>query len=280
MPNRILHERICVSETVAELSAEEERFFYRLIVQCDDYGRFDGRASVIRARCFALQLDRVSDDDVAGWLARLEEVGLVVTYVVDGRVYLRVTTWERYQQTRAKRSKFPAPEDASQSSASTCDQVPAYVPENREPVNEKREARSELPPSIPPSGGDAPPTPRKRGARNSRVELTNGVHHQESEPSPSEGVTPVTTSDREVLNQALAALRAESDTTAWKANTEALELLVPIGRAPDGGLHLRAPPGRGLNRFRNHVARALLDAGDPAGPLVLIVEGPPGESKG
>jgi hypothetical protein len=109
VPNRILHERICVSETIAQLTADEERFFYRLIVQCDDYGRFDARAAVLRARCFPLQLDRYSDTDVNGYLADLEHAGLVRVYAVDGRAYLQVCTWDRYQQTRAKHSKFPPP---------------------------------------------------------------------------------------------------------------------------------------------------------------------------
>lgn len=174
MPNRILHERICVSETIAELSADEERFFYRLIVQCDDYGRFDGRASVIRARCFPLQLSAVSDEDVVRWLSRLISIGLVVTYMVAERAYLRVATWERYQQTRAKRSKFPDPEDGSPASASTCLQTPEDagighrypVNENRESEIESRESRSDSPPlaSLDPPTGGSPQTPRKRGA--------------------------------------------------------------------------------------------------------------------
>jgi hypothetical protein len=109
MPNRILHERICTSETLAGLEPAEEVFFYRLLVQCDDYGRFDGRPMVIRARCYALQLDRVTDADVAGWLDAIERAGLIRRYAVDGRVYLCVQTWERYQQTRAKHSKYPPP---------------------------------------------------------------------------------------------------------------------------------------------------------------------------
>lgn len=170
MPNRILHERICVSETIAELTAEEERFFYRLMVQCDDYGRFDGRPAVLRARCFALQLDTVTDEDVARWMSRLEQVGLAVTYVVDGRAFLRVTTWKRYQQTRAKRSKFPA-EDGYEDAAAPPDSVCAQTLDEAgighrypDPVNEKREAMSgmrEPGPARERANGATPPPPKK-----------------------------------------------------------------------------------------------------------------------
>lgn len=41
MPNRIIKESICVSESIDSLSWFDEVFFYRLIVNCDDYGRLD-----------------------------------------------------------------------------------------------------------------------------------------------------------------------------------------------------------------------------------------------
>lgn len=88
-------------------------------------------------------------------------------------------------------------------------------------------------------------------------------------------LTPVKPEDLAVWNQAL----ADASSGMLPANAEKLGELVPIGRAPDGGLHLRAPPGRqGMGRYRNHVARALLDAGDAAGPRVTIVEAPLGGS--
>ena len=45
MPNRIIKESICRSEEIDSLSWFEEVLFYRLIVTCDDFGRYDGRAS-------------------------------------------------------------------------------------------------------------------------------------------------------------------------------------------------------------------------------------------
>lgn len=57
MPNRILKESICVSESIDSLSWFEEVLFYRLIVNCDDFGRFDGRTAVIKNRLFPLKDD-------------------------------------------------------------------------------------------------------------------------------------------------------------------------------------------------------------------------------
>ena len=112
MPNRILKESICTSEEIARLSRDAEVLFYRLIVQADDFGRLDARVAIVRARCYPWQLDRVSEEDVAGWLAELVEVGLVAVYQVQQRPYAELVTWRRHQQTRATHSKYPGPEAA------------------------------------------------------------------------------------------------------------------------------------------------------------------------
>lgn len=120
----------------------------------------------------------------------------------------------------------------------------------------------------PPPEGEVPPTPRKRGARSSR-KRGNGVDpdHGETTVAASVDLAPVTEHDLAGWGRARAALASEMNA----ANHEALAELVPVGRAPDGGLHLRAPPGlSGMGRFRNHVARALIDAGDTAGGRCVI----------
>jgi hypothetical protein len=88
----------------------EEIFFYRLIVNCDDYGRMDGRASVLRARCFPLRLGKVSDAMVNGYLKQLVSVSMVQIYVADGKPYVQISAWDKHQQQRAKRSKYPSPD--------------------------------------------------------------------------------------------------------------------------------------------------------------------------
>jgi len=110
MPNRILKETICTSETIEKLSPEVEVFFYRLLVQCDDYGRMDARPAIIRSRCYPLRLDQVSENHIIQWLKALIEAELIQIYTIDNKQYLQVTTWEKHQQVRAKRSKYPGPD--------------------------------------------------------------------------------------------------------------------------------------------------------------------------
>lgn len=115
MPNRILKETICTSETINALTWQLEVLWYRLLVQCDDYGRMDARPAIVRAKCFPLRLDQITDDDVAQALATFQDIGLIHLYTVDGKRYLQVTTWDKHQQVRARRSKFPAPAEGMQS---------------------------------------------------------------------------------------------------------------------------------------------------------------------
>jgi len=107
MPNRILKDSICTSPNIDALSRDAEVFFYRLLVQCDDYGRMDARPAILRAKCYPLQIDKVAQDDVKRWLDELVRARLVVPYSVDGADFLQMRTWERHQQIRAKRSKYP-----------------------------------------------------------------------------------------------------------------------------------------------------------------------------
>ncbi|MCL6479326.1 MAG: hypothetical protein K6T65_13115 [Peptococcaceae bacterium] len=110
MPNRIIKESICTSENLDNLSPEEERFFYRLMVNCDDYGRHDARPQILRAKCFPLKMDHITNEDIESWLYALVREKLIILYRVGDKAYLQFVTWERHQQIRAKKSKYPGPE--------------------------------------------------------------------------------------------------------------------------------------------------------------------------
>ena len=131
MPNRILRESICTSETINQLTDAEESFFYRLLVVCDDFGRMDARPAVLRSRLYPMRIDKVSLDDVAHLLQGFADAGLVAVYYHDGKPYLQIVTWDRYQQRRAKHSKYPT----LQADDSTCAHMQAddstCTPRNR-----------------------------------------------------------------------------------------------------------------------------------------------------
>lgn len=108
MPNRILKETVCSSENLDSLSLEAEVFFYRLLVNCDDYGRADARPAILLAKCFPLRVGKVSVDQVVDWLGEFQTAGLITIYKA-GKEYLQFNTWDSHQQVRSKRSKHPAP---------------------------------------------------------------------------------------------------------------------------------------------------------------------------
>lgn len=111
MGNRILKESICTSDTIDKLSWFDEVLFYRLLVNCDDYGRFDGRTAIIKSRLFPLK-SNITDKSLVESINRLSTVGLVMPYVCDGKPYLQLVTWDRHQRVRAKRGKYPEPDGA------------------------------------------------------------------------------------------------------------------------------------------------------------------------
>lgn len=127
MPNRIIKESICTSDSIAELNWFEEVLFYRLIVNCDDYGRFDGRTAVVKNRLFPLK-DNVTAKAVEAAVNKLVTVGLVTLYFFEGKPYLQLPTWDKHQTVRAKKSKFPSPCDGVKASEIICKQMQADVP--------------------------------------------------------------------------------------------------------------------------------------------------------
>lgn len=121
MPNRILKESICTSDSIDQLSAFEETVFYRLIVNCDDFGRFDGRPKIIASKLFPLKDIRTNQIESA--LRALTLAELVILYEVDGKPFLQMKTWDRHQQIRAKKSKYPAPDDGMIKHNINCNQM-------------------------------------------------------------------------------------------------------------------------------------------------------------
>ena len=108
MPNRIIKESICTSDEIDSLTPEQEVFFYRLMVNCDDFGLFDARPKIVASKCYPLK--SIDIKQIQLMLDALQAIGLVRVYEVDGRPYLSLVKWSEHQQIRAKRSKYPTPE--------------------------------------------------------------------------------------------------------------------------------------------------------------------------
>jgi len=123
MPNRIIKESICVSEQIDELKPFEEIFFYRLLVNCDDYGCMDARERILLSSLFPLKNLHLSDITKA--LRRLSEVGLIRLYAVDGKPYLKVVKWGEHQRLRVSKHKYPEPENDVAASCGNSRQVAA-----------------------------------------------------------------------------------------------------------------------------------------------------------
>ena len=149
MPNRILKDSICDSETINSLKKwQYEVMFYRLLTKCDDYGRFDGRPKIIKSALFPLK-DDLTLKEVCDGLQALANAGLVVLYESEGRPFLYLPTWDKHQTIRAKRSKYPAPDDSLQASAIICKQMQADAsicsrnPIQSNPIQSESESESE-----------------------------------------------------------------------------------------------------------------------------------------
>ena len=146
MPSRILKESICTSENLATISAEAEVLFYRLIVKADDFGLYYGSPKILASLLFPLNVP--TEKKVSSWLAELVNGGLVATYrAEDGRQYLKLLSWDKHQNRRATKPKYPLPQEfdntcsqgVSSDNSDTCAQMQADSSVNvNENVNEER----------------------------------------------------------------------------------------------------------------------------------------------
>lgn len=109
MPSRIIKETIIISESLTAISAEAERFFWRLVVKADDFGLYYGDSRILASLCFPQKPP--SEQKIRSWLNELVREDMVGTYTApeDGKKYLKLLNWGKCQQTRAKSSKYPEP---------------------------------------------------------------------------------------------------------------------------------------------------------------------------
>lgn len=113
MPNRIIRESCRSSPTLAQLSPEAERLFWRLTTVADDHGRFEADPMVVMADCFKAMLHKVTVGKVARWIAELRAAGLVSIYRVGEKTLGEFASWSKHQRMRKDRGSKYAPPTAA-----------------------------------------------------------------------------------------------------------------------------------------------------------------------
>jgi hypothetical protein len=278
MPNRILYEKVCVSASLARLGAEEERLFYRLLVVCDDFGRFDARPAVLLGRCFPLMLDRVAEEDVAYWLGGLEAAGLVVLYAVEDRPYLQVVTWGSYQRLRAKRSKFPAPNGEHPTASADIRGHPHAIDSNSEhPRTSAAKCARARADSYSYSNAFNENRMREAGAAAAAPEAPARARASGEPADDDSGRSLSDAMDPATIDAAVSAWGAASDRLRGEMHARNyaayIATCVPLGIAADGALLLSTANPLLLEqaaRFRQQMLRALADIPDAPRDVRLV----------
>jgi hypothetical protein len=137
MPNRILRDWTD-SDRVNSLTAEAERFFTRLIMKVDDFGRYSADGRRLKAFLFPLK-DSLRETDCSRWLAECEKAGLIRFYDAAGKRYLEIANFR--QRLRIMKEAHPKPPDAD--AAPPDGAVPVMRPSDDGHVPDRRPLRNE-----------------------------------------------------------------------------------------------------------------------------------------
>jgi hypothetical protein len=107
---RMLHDRICESEKIDKLSAEEERLYTRLLTHLDDYGNYPADPQSIRTACFPRK-KKWNNRAIQFWLDRLVAVGLASYYEVQGERFVHFERFEHFQTLKHFNARYPRHSD-------------------------------------------------------------------------------------------------------------------------------------------------------------------------
>ena len=109
MPNRLLKETIRTSRKVNGLSDFNYRVWTYLITYVDDFGRGSADPELLKGLVFPRR-SGMTVKQISKALAELATSGMILLYESDGEPFFCFPNWDKHQQIRAKKSKFPEPE--------------------------------------------------------------------------------------------------------------------------------------------------------------------------
>jgi hypothetical protein len=127
MPQRFLRPGIRNSSKWNAVPFSAQSFYVRALTLVDDFGRYDGRASVLWGECFAVWNEQnpanpITLNDVVEMLQQLAAAGLVSIYEAGDKKVLQIEQWQERVREGTK-EKWPAnPESCSNTRqpAATC----------------------------------------------------------------------------------------------------------------------------------------------------------------
>lgn len=95
------------SEKMNKLSVGAERFFVRLIMKADDFGRYYADPCLLRSFLYPRIVEKVKEADISKFLNECQKNDVLSVYEVDAKLYLQIN--EFGQRLRIMKSKFPLP---------------------------------------------------------------------------------------------------------------------------------------------------------------------------
>lgn len=108
MPQRFLRPGITNSSRWNSVSWTAQSLYIRLLTRVDDYGRHDGRVSVIWANCFSVWNDLHPDEivelqQVVRMLQQLSDAKLIEVYEAEDKKVLQILQWQERIRANVKK---------------------------------------------------------------------------------------------------------------------------------------------------------------------------------
>ena len=122
MPQRFLRPQITNSERWNSIPWMTQSFYIRLLTIVDDYGRCDGRSSVLWGQLFAVWNEQHPENVITPQqVAQMSQecaadcTRLIELYEVEGKKVLQVTQWQERVREGAKEKwpKNPSPQESA-----------------------------------------------------------------------------------------------------------------------------------------------------------------------
>lgn len=128
MPTRLLHENICVSESLAKCSPKAQDAFPRFMLTADNFGTFQVNAKSLKGRLWPLR-DDVKPSDITRFIHEYQRQGMLHLWEAEGKQYAIFSNWSKFQRVYANlHRKYPAPPANLREIAGNCGNLP-QIPE-------------------------------------------------------------------------------------------------------------------------------------------------------